>query len=128
MYRILLADDEGIMLESLKSIISSNYGNECEIHTAKTGRAVVEEAEKYPPDICFMDIQMPVMNGYEATKAIPSSGHPMAETIPIIAMTANAFVEDIHDALDAGMNAHVAKPVDMKVLKETVAQVIGGRS
>ena len=46
MYRILLADDEGIMLESLKSIISSNYGNECEIHTAKTGRAVVEEAEK----------------------------------------------------------------------------------
>ena len=46
MYRILLADDEGIMLESLKSIISSNYGNECEIHTAKTGRAVVEEAEE----------------------------------------------------------------------------------
>ena len=67
MYRILLADDEGIMLESLKSIISSNYGNECEIHTAKAGRAVVEEAEKYPPDICFMDIQMPVMNGYDAT-------------------------------------------------------------
>ena len=59
MYRILLADDEGIMLESLKNIISSNYGNECEIHTAKTGRVVVEEAEKYPPDICFMDIQMP---------------------------------------------------------------------
>ena len=71
---------------------------------------------------------MPVMNGYEATKAIPSSGHPMAETIPIIAMTANAFVEDIHDALDTGMNAHVAKPVDMQVLKETVAQVIGGRA
>ena len=55
MYRILIADDEGIMLESLKNIISSNYGNECEIHTAKTGRVVVEEAEKYPPDICFMD-------------------------------------------------------------------------
>ena len=54
MYRILIADDEGIMLESLKNIISSNYGNECEIHTAKTGRVVVEEAEKYPPDICFM--------------------------------------------------------------------------
>lgn len=53
MYRILIADDEGIMLESLKNIISSNYGNECEIHTAKTGRVVVEEAEKYPPDICL---------------------------------------------------------------------------
>ena len=56
MYRILIADDEGIMLESLKNIISSNYGNECEIHTAKTGRVVVEEAEKYPPDICFMAV------------------------------------------------------------------------
>ena len=63
MYRILIADDEGIMLESLKNIISSNYGNECEIHTAKTGRVVVEEAEKYPPDICFMDIQMPGLSG-----------------------------------------------------------------
>ena len=51
MYRILIADDEGIMLESLKNIISSNYGNECEIHTAKTDVVVVEEAEKYPPDI-----------------------------------------------------------------------------
>ena len=56
MYRILLADDEGIMLESLKSIIESNFGKECEIHLAKTGRAVVEQAQNYPPDICFMDI------------------------------------------------------------------------
>ena len=58
MYRILIADDEGIMLESLKNIISSNYGNECEIHTAKTGRVVVEEAEKYPPDICGITTPM----------------------------------------------------------------------
>ena len=85
-------------------------------------------SEENTINLILMDVQMPVMNGYEATKAIRSSGHPMAETIPIIAMTANAFVEDIHDALDAGMDAHVAKPVDMKVLKETVAQVIGGRS
>ena len=70
MFRILVADDEGIMLESLKSIISSNYGNECEIHTAKTGRVVVEEAEKYPPDICFMDIQMPHMNGMEVARKL----------------------------------------------------------
>ena len=70
MYRILIADDEGIMLESLKNIISSNYGNECEIHTAKTGRVVVEEAEKYPPDICFMDIQMPGLSGIQAIREI----------------------------------------------------------
>ena len=74
--------------------------------------------------LILMDIQMPVMNGYEAARAIRSSGHPMAEKIPIIAMTANAFVEDIHDALEAGMNAHVAKPVDMETLKETVRHVL----
>ena len=59
MYRILIADDEGIMLESLKNIISSNYGNECEIHCAKSGRVVVEMAQAYSPDICFMDIFTP---------------------------------------------------------------------
>ena len=53
MYRILLADDEGIMLESLKKIIESNFGNECEIHTAKSGGVVVEQAQAYPPDICL---------------------------------------------------------------------------
>ena len=67
---------------------------------------------------------MPVMNGYEATRAIRDLGHPMALTIPIIAMTANAFAEDIRDALEAGMNAHVAKPIDMAVLEQTVAAVL----
>lgn len=104
-------------------------GAECTV--CENGQLAVETftaSEENAINLLLMDVQMPVMNGYEATKAIPSSGHPMAETIPIIAMTANAFVEDIHDALDAGMDVHVAKPVDMKVLKETVAQVIGGRS
>lgn len=104
-------------------------GAECTV--CENGQLAVETftaSEENTINLILMDVQMPVMNGYEAMKAIRSSGHPMAETIPIIAMTANAFVEDIHDALDAGMDAHVAKPVDMKVLKETVAQVIGGRS
>lgn len=68
---------------------------------------------------------MPVMNGYEATRAIRSSGHQQAETIPIIAMTANAFSEDVKDAIDAGMNAHVAKPIDMEQLKAAVRKVTG---
>ena len=68
MYRILLADDEGIMLESLKSIISSNYGNECEIHTAKTGRAVVEEAEKISAGHLFY--------GYPDAGVERNPGHP----------------------------------------------------
>ena len=94
MYRILLADDEGIMLESLKKIIETEYGNECEIHCAKSGRVVVEMAQAYPPDICFMDIQMPVMNGYDATLAIRKMKDTKKARIPIIAMTANAFAED----------------------------------
>ena len=72
----------------------------------------------------LMDVQMPVMNGYEATRAIRRSSHELAKTIPIIAMTANAFAEDIKNALSAGMNAHIAKPIDPQKLYETLAAYI----
>ena len=124
MYRILLADDEGIMLESLKKIIETEYGNECEIHCAKSGRVVVEMAQAYPPDICFMDIQMPVMNGYDATLAIRKMKDTKKARIPIIAMTANAFAEDIQKVLSVGMNDHVAKPVDMNILVPTMMKYL----
>ena len=75
-------------------------------------------------DAILMDIQMPVMNGYEAAQAIRSSTHPQSVTIPIIAMTANAFAEDIKNALSAGMNAHIAKPIDPQKLYETLAAYI----
>ena len=70
MYRIMLADDEGIMLEALRNIIDSNFGDECEIESAKTGRAVVELAERFRPDIAFMDIQMPGGKEY-SEKCLP---------------------------------------------------------
>ena len=98
MYRIMLADDEGIMLEALKNIITSNFGDECEIATAKTGRAVVELAESFRPDIAFMDIQMPGLNGYDTARMIRHLERADAKTIPIIAMTANAFAEDVQAA------------------------------
>ena len=72
----------------------------------------------------LMDIQMPVMNGYEATRAIRACEHPEAKTIPILAMTANAFVEDVQNALAAGMNVHISKPVDLAVLKTAVKKLI----
>lgn len=75
-------------------------------------------------DAILMDIKMPVMNGYEAAQAIRSSTHPQSATIPIIAMTANAFAEDIKNALSAGMNAHIAKPIDPQKLYETLAAYI----
>ena len=120
MYRILIADDEGIMLESLKNIISSNYGNECEIHTAKTGRVVVEEAEKYPPDICFMDIQMPKMDGYTATREIRTLKDTKKANVPIIAMTANAFDEDKKKAMECGMDGFLSKPIVIEELIGTL--------
>lgn len=71
-------------------------------------------------DIILMDVQMPVMDGYEATKHIRASNHPDAKSIPIVALTANAFEDDVQKALDAGMNAHTVKPVDPDFLKALV--------
>lgn len=72
----------------------------------------------------LMDIQMPVMNGYEAAGAIRALSRPDAETIPIIAITANAFSEDVQKALEAGMNTHVAKPIDMNLLGDALRMVL----
>ena len=74
-------------------------------------------------DAILMDVQMPVMNGYDATRAIRRSVHKQAGTIPIIAMTANAFSEDIQHSLTAGMNAHISKPVDMRILEKTIRSI-----
>lgn len=71
----------------------------------------------------FMDIHMPVMDGYEAARRIRRCGHPDAGKIPIVAMTANAFDDDVRKALDAGMNAHVAKPVNIKRLRLLMAEL-----
>ena len=89
----------------------------------ENGLQAVEEFESSVPgtyDAILMDIQMPVMNGYEATRKIRSSSRPEAKTMVILAMTANAFAEDVQKSISAGMNGHVAKPVDMKILYNTL--------
>lgn len=75
-------------------------------------------------DAILMDVQMPVMNGYEATRAIRGSDHTQAKNIPIIAMTANAFAEDIKKSMEAGMNDHLAKPIEPKQLYDALAEFI----
>ena len=75
----------------------------------------------------LMDVQMPVMNGYEAAKAIRSSSHELEKKIPIIAMTANAFSEDIQHSLAAGMNAHIAKPISIDAIMEVLDQIFDRR-
>ena len=123
----LCAEDNELNAEILKELLDIE-GAKCQI--CENGEKVVEAFEKSQPgeyDMILMDIQMPVMNGYEATKAIRNSKHPMAKTIPIIAMTANAFSEDIQQSFSAGMNAHVSKPVEMKVLGKAIQNVKAGR-
>ena len=71
-------------------------------------------------DVIFMDIQMPKMNGYDATRAIRAMNRDYCKQVPIIAMTANAFAEDVHAAKTVGMNEHIAKPLDLNILEKTL--------
>lgn len=103
-------------------------GARCEI--VENGQLAVErfaDAGEGEFDAILMDVQMPVMNGYEATKAIRALAREDANTIPIIAMTANAFAEDEREALSAGMNVHMAKPIEMDLLKKIVYQYVAGK-
>ncbi|MEG2214868.1 MAG: response regulator [Oscillospiraceae bacterium] len=124
--RLLLAEDNEMNREIATDILST-VG--FEIDPAQNGRLALElfllrDAGYY--DAILMDIQMPEMNGYEAARAIRLSSHPQAATIPIIAMTANAFSEDVSAALAAGMNDHVAKPIDTNALYSTLGKYLGG--
>ena len=125
--RFLCAEDNELNAEILMELLKIE-GAECII--CENGERVLEAFEQSAPgdyDMILMDVQMPVMNGYDATRAIRRSTHELAKTIPIIAMTANAFSEDIQYSLAAGMNAHISKPVDMKTLEKTIRRIkIGG--
>ena len=124
--RFLCAEDNEINAEILTELLKIE-GAECTI--CENGEELLKSFKKSAPgdyDMILMDVQMPVMNGYEATKAIRRSSHKLAKTIPIIAMTANAFSEDIQHSLAAGMNAHVSKPVEMRVLEKTIRSIKSG--
>ena len=124
--KFLCAEDNEINAEILTELLKIE-GAECSI--CENGEEILKTFEQSAPgeyDMILMDVQMPVMNGYEATKAIRRSSHELAKTIPIIAMTANAFSEDIQHSLAAGMNAHISKPVDMKMLEKTIRSIKSG--
>ncbi len=97
---------------------------------AEDGMQAVNAFEGSEPgkyDMILMDVQMPIMDGYQATRFIRESKHPQAMAVPIIAMTANAFADDIKDALDSGMDAHVAKPIILDQLEKTIKQVLDSK-
>ena len=120
----LAAEDNEINAEILQEILSIE-GAGCEV--VENGQMAIERfsnAAEGEFDAILMDVQMPVMNGYDATRAIRVLERKDARTIPIIAMTANAFAEDEKEALDAGMNVHLAKPIDIDLLKKVIKQCI----
>ena len=121
--RILVAEDNDINWEII-SMLLDMQGVKTE--RAENGRIAVERmanAEKGTFNLIFMDIQMPVMNGIEATKAIRALSDPWASHIPIIAMTADAFSENVAECLEAGMNGHIAKPIDMKLVMKEIKRI-----
>lgn len=122
--RLLLVEDNDINRE-IASLILSQSGFQLE--TAENGKIALEMVRASAPgyySAILMDIQMPVMDGYEATKAIRALSDRSLAEIPIVAMTANAFREDVEKALDAGMNAHIAKPLDVSVMMSTLRAVL----
>lgn len=123
--KVLLVEDNELNMEIAQTILE---GEGVTVTPAENGRIAVEIFAANPPgtfDIILMDIMMPEMNGYEATRAIRSMAvRPDGATIPIFAMTANAFDEDRRNAIEAGMNSHIAKPIDFTILKRELAHYL----
>lgn len=122
--KLLLVEDNEVNRE-IASLILTEFG--FGLDTAENGQIAVDKVANSKPgdyDAVLMDIQMPIMNGYEATKKIRALKNPELAQIPIIAMTANAFSEDVQAAKDAGMNSHIAKPLDIPKMIETLTEVL----
>ena len=118
--KFLCAEDNEINSEILQMLLESK-GATCKIYP--DGQQIVDAFAKVKPgdyDMILMDVQMPVMDGLEATRRIRSSENPLGKTIPILAMTANAFLEDMQKSKEAGMDEHLSKPVDIAMLEQVV--------
>ncbi len=128
MYKIMLADDEGIVIDSLKFIIEKEFGSQCEIRVAKTGRQVIELAEEFQPDIAFMDIQMPGINGIDAMREIRRTN----SHVVFIVMTAYDKFDYAKEAITLGVLDYLNKPVSrdaiLSILKKAMFQIDGERT
>ena len=122
--KVLVAEDNDINAEILEELLSFE-GVSCE--RTINGQEALERFRQTPPgyyDAVLMDIQMPIMNGYETARAIRDLDRSDAAAIPIVAMTANAFADDVKNSMEAGMNAHLSKPIDMAELKDVLEKLI----
>ena len=119
-YTILIADDEPEIRTLLRLYLENeNY----QIIEAENGKQALELLKKEHVDLCLLDIMMPEMDGYEASRQIRAINRPDAKTVPIIALTAYAFTEDAQRAAEAGMDAHMTKPFDFDKLKKCMSEI-----
>lgn len=124
-YRVLLVEDNELNLEIATELLGMTG---VQVETAENGRQAVDHFAAAPEgyyDLIFMDVQMPVMDGYEAARQIRAMDRPDAKSVWIVAMTANAFVEDVRLSREAGMNEHVSKPVDLERLQDVLRRRLG---
>ncbi|MEG1870121.1 MAG: ATP-binding protein, partial [Oscillospiraceae bacterium] len=117
---VLLCEDHPMNRLVARRILEKAGINVTATSNGKVGYETFLQSEPGTFDVILMDIQMPIMNGYEATRAIRECNHSQAKTVPIVAMTANAFAEDVQQSIDAGMNDHLAKPIEPELLYSTL--------
>ena len=126
--RVLLAEDVALNMEVAVKLLTMTG---VQVVCAKDGAQAVALYKEFEPgyfDCVLMDINMPVMDGYAATKVIRASGRPDARSLPIYAMTANAFSEDVAAALDAGMSGHIAKPIETEALYQSMKMAFDSKA
>ncbi len=123
-FKILLAEDNALNMEIARFLLKEEGAEVLEAANGKEAAAVFAGSRPYEIDAILMDVMMPVMNGHEATKVIRAMDRPDAGAVPIIAMTASAFAEDRIAAKKAGMNEHLAKPLDTELVMRTIARCV----
>ena len=123
MYRVLIAEDEQIEREMLMQIVSAHFPTIDQIIPAENGQQAVHLFDQYQPDLILMDINMPVMNGYDATREI----RRLSTDVPIIAVTAFAYATDEQRVMESGFSGFVAKPIQASRLKGLILDVLRAR-
>ena len=122
--RLLVVEDNELNMEIAEFILKSTGAEVVPVFDGESAVKAYAQAAPGTYQAILMDLMMPVMDGYAATRAIRSSGRPDAGTIPIIAMSANAYAEDVQKCLDTGMNAHISKPLYKDVMLETIERFV----
>ena len=123
--KILLAEDNALNMEIAEFMLQNEGACVCKAWNGQQAAEIFENSRPYEFDAILVDIMMPVMNGYEAAERIRSLDREDAKVVPIIAMTANAFTEDRIRAKEAGMDEHIAKPIDVKLLVKVICKLVG---